>query len=735
MVTSQKSMVDRLISFIVKRRNVIEKFFIVMVIFSVIASTMVGVNYDLTKYLPTWSPTKQGIDIMEQEFGYPGTARAMVKDVSIYEAKLYKDKIEAIDGVDSVSWADTTANIYTSQAFLESEDIDDYYKDGCAVYDVIFDDGDSDPASYAAIDEIRNMLGENCSISGPTVENKTVSENMAHEMPRILTIGVIFIICILMLTTNSWFEPVLFMVTMGVAVIINTGTNVIFGTISFISSNAAALLQIAVAMDYSIFLLHTFTAEKKKGIETEQAMENALRIAMKSIVSSAFTTIIGFVALALMQFTIGFDIGMVLAKGILCSMLSVLLLMPALILRWQGIIEKTQHKPFIPPLDKFAKGVFKSRYVVAILVILIIIPCYVAQGMTHFMFGTSVVGCAEGTPTWLEKKAIDDVFGESNTIVVIVPNKGNVIEKQLADELEDMSYIRNVTALSSTLPQGIPESFLPVSLVEQLHTEKYSRMLVNVRSDTETEAAFQFDDNIKAMVQKYYPEESYYIGKTPVAKDIKGIILKDNKEVNMISILGVALVVFMAFGSLAMTLVVLIPIEVAIYVNMAIPYIYGEKLAFLGFLMVSSMQLGATVDYSILLTNNYFAIRQNEPDKKKAAIETISHSTLSIMTSGLVLTIVGYGLNFMSSVPTVVDLGHLIGRGGLFSMVFVLTLLPLLLNIFDDMITRGRKRTKKIKEAHDALLMKTGEKVKLLAKTIKRSPTNRNKSLKPQEER
>lgn len=735
MGSSQKSMVDRLISFIVKRRNDIEKFFIVMVILSVIASTMVGVNYDLTKYLPSWAPTKQGIDIMEQEFGYPGTARVMVKDVSIYEAKLYKDKIEAIDGIDSVLWADTASNIYTSQAFLEAEDIDDYYKDGCAVYDVMFDEGDSDPASYAAIDEMRKVLGEKCSISGPTVENKTVSENMAIEMPRILTIGILFIICVLTLTTNSWFEPVLFMVTMGVAVIINTGTNIIFGTISFISSNAAALLQIAVAMDYSIFLLHTFTAEKEKGIEIEQAMENALRIAMNSIVSSALTTVIGFVALALMQFTIGFDIGMVLAKGILCSMLAVLLLMPALILRWQGIIERSQHKPFIPPLDKFAKAVFSTRFVVFILVLIVIIPCYVAQGMTHFMYGTSVVGCAEGTTTWLEKKAIEDIFGESNTIVVIVPNKGNVIEKQLADEIEDKPYIRNVTALSSTLPQGIPESFLPGSLVKRLHTEKYSRMLVNVRSDTETETAFVFDDDIKATVQKYYPDENYYIGKTPVAKDIKGIILKDNKEVNMISILGVALVVFMAFGSLTVTLVVLVPIEVAIYVNMALPYIYGEKLAFLGYLMVSSMQLGATVDYSILLTNNYLAIRQNEPDKKKAAIETISHSTLSIMTSGMVLTIVGYGLNFMSSVPTVVDLGHLIGRGGLFSVIFVLTLLPLLLNIFDDMIGRDRKRTQQLKEAHETFMIKAEQKVKLLARTVRRSPAEDKKSLKPQEER
>ena len=731
MVTTQKKTVDRLISFIVRRRSAIEKFFILTVALSAVAALMVRVNYDLTEYLPPWAPTKRGIDVMEAEFGYPGTARLMIKDVTLYEAKLYQNELEAIDGVDSVSWA--AADIHASQAFLEAEALDDYYKDGNAIYDVIFDKGDSDPVSYAALDGIRALLGDRCSISGPTVENKTISENMAREMPRILVVGVLFIILILTLTTHSWFEPVLFMVTMGVAVVLNAGTNILFGTISFISSNAAALLQIAVAMDYSIFLLHTFTAEKEKGLGVEQAMENALRIAMNSIVSSAFTTIIGFLALTLMQFTIGYDIGMVLAKGIVCSMLTVLLLMPALVLRWQGIIEKLQHKPFIPPLDKLAKRVFASRRAVAALVLILIVPCCVAQGMTNYVYGTSAVACAEGTPAWAEKKEIDDTFGMSNTIVALVPNKGNVTEKRLVEELKAQPYIRSVTALSEALPQGVPESFLPGSLTSKLHTEGYARLLINLRSDIEDAAAFAYDDSIKAIVELYYPEGAHFIGKTPVAKDIKEIILQDNREVNLISILGVAIVVFIAFRSLAVTLIVLVPIEVAVYVNMALPYLYNQKLAFLGYLMVSSMQLGATVDYSILLTNHYLAIREEEPDKREAAIKTIAKSTVSIMTSGLVLTIVGYGLKFMSSVPTVVDLGHLIGRGGLFSMLFVLTLLPLLLTLFDGRIHKGRNRAQKIKAAQTVLAQSADERVRLLVSAV--SHTLKHQNLTPQEEK
>lgn len=713
MSDSQKSPVERLISFIVRRRKAIEKFFVLMVVLSVIGALTVKVNYDLTEYLPDWTSTKQGIDIMEREFGYPGTARVMVKDVSIYEAKQYKDLIASIDGVDSVSWADTSVDIHSSTAFLQTADLDDYYKDGCAVYDVIFTGGDSDPVSYAAIEEIRRTLGDKVRLSGPTVENHAVAATFENEMPRILVIGVIMIIIILTLTTNSWFEPVLFMVTMGVAVVINTGSNVIFGTISFLSANAAALLQIAVALDYSIFLLHTFTAEKEKGIETEQAMENSLRIAVNSIISSGLTTIIGFLALVLMQFTIGRDIGLVMAKGIVCSMLTVLLLMPALIIRWKNIIDKLEHKPFVPPLFGFAKRVFSLRYAVATFVVIAIIPCYVAQGMTDFKYGTSVVGCAPGTPSYIEKEEIDELFGESNPLIAVVPNRGNVIEKRLADELDELPYVKSVLALSSVLPQGIPESFLPQSLTGELHSEDYSRLLISIKSDVESATAYAYDDDIKAIVERYYPEDCYYLGKTPATKDIQKIILSDNKKVNLISLLGVAIVVLISFGSPTIMLTVLIPIETAIYLNMALPYVYGEQLAYLGYLMVSSMQLGSTVDYSILLTNNYIDIRAEEADKKRAAIKTISKSALSIITSGSVLTIVGYGLNFMSSVPAVVDLGHLIGRGGALSVVLVLTLLPLLLNIFDKQIfaDRARKAAKKQKR------LQSREQKKLTAKS------------------
>ena len=683
--------VEHLINFIVNKSKLIEKFFLVFILASIIALFFIQINYDLTKYLPAWSSTKKGIDLMEQEFGYPGTARVMLSNVSLYQAQNYKNKIAALPGVDSVSWLDGLSQVYVAEDFLTARDLSDYYHDGNALFDVTFVGGDSDLSTYQALDEIEQLLGDSVAISGPAFDNKSLSETLSNEIPQIMIFGVIFILLILMLTTNSWFEPLLFMLVMGIAIVINMGSNLIFGEISFLSASVAAILQLAVAMDYSIFLLHTFSHEKAKGETAPAAMANSLRLALSSIVASGITTVIGFLALALMQFEIGRDMGFVLAKGILCSMLTVLLLMPALILRWHKLIEKTSHRPFIPPLNKFCAQIFRLRYPIVIIVILLILPAYTAQTMNNFMYGTSAISSGAGSKSYAQRQLIESQFGKSNSLLVMIPNIDVVREKKLVQELENLAYVKNVTALATTLPDGIAEEFLPKNLTEQLHTQNYARFIVNVKTDSESEFAFACLDEIKNITYKYFAaQDVYFLGSTPATYDMKQIISADYQRVNLISILGVAVVVLFTFKSLSLTLAVMIPIEVAIYFNTALPYLYGNKLAFLGFLMVSSMQLGATVDYSILLTNNYLVVRQKETDKKKAAIKAMSKSALSILTSGTVLMVCGYALYFISSVAAISDLGRLVGRGALLSMILVLTLLPFLLNLADGLVMKDR---------------------------------------------
>lgn len=686
------NLMDRVIDRIIRHSKSVEKLFMVFVVLSLICMPFVGVNYDLTEYLPNFAPSQQGLEVMEATFGYPGTARIMIQDVSIYQAKYYKDRIAALDGVDMVMWADSTADVYQSQSFLQTNDLDDYYKDHCAVMDVTFVEGDTSKSAHRAIDQIKDMLGEKGYLAGAAVQNKSLEETMLREISIAMAMGVCMIALILCVTTNSWFEPVMFLMIMGIAIVINMGTNIFLGTISFLTFSMASILQLAIAMDYSIFLLHTFTREKNSGLDTEAALANAIRLSVSSILSSGATTIVGFIVLTLMKFSIGRDLGIVLAKGIVISLLTVLLLMPALILRWSGRVDRTAHKPFIPPLDKLARAIFKIRWPFFLLALLIVVPCYVAQNMNSFRYGNDALGGSPGTQVYEDEQEINKRFGRSNLILVLVPIESNVTEKALADTLEDLPYVKSVTALANTLPEGIPESFLPSSLTEQLHKKGYSRLLAPIRTSAESPLAYRCVEEMTEIVRQYYPEESYVVGVTPSTMDIQEIITKDYNFVNLLSLAGVALVILLTFKSAMIPIVVMVPIEVAIFINMALPYILGDELVFMGYLIVSCLQLGATVDYSILLTNNYLDLRTEIPDKKQAAIAAISKSALSIMTSGTILTIVGYGLFFCSSVSAIANIGRLVGRGALFSMLLVLCLLPMLLTIFDRVINDQLKR-------------------------------------------
>ncbi len=346
-----------------------------MIVFSAIFAPMVGVNYDLTKYLPESTESSQAIDLMTKEFGYPGTGRVMLKDVSIYEAKRIKDRIADVEGVDMVMWCDLATNIYGSSEFIDYDDIEDYYKDNCAYMDVTFSDRDSASSTHKAVHKIEEIVGDKGLIAGSAVSDTNLGPTINREMARIMVLAVVFIFAILAFTTTSWFEPILFLMVMGIAIILNMGTNIIFGEISFMSNAVGAVLQLACSIDYSIFLLDSFTQERANGEGSEQAMANALRRAFSSVSASGMTTIVGFLALALMEFGIGPDMGFVLAKGIALSLLTVLLLMPSLILRFQGVINKFQHRPFLPSFRKFGEFTYRLRIPVVLVVLILIVPC------------------------------------------------------------------------------------------------------------------------------------------------------------------------------------------------------------------------------------------------------------------------------------------------------------------------------------------------------------------------
>ena len=713
------SMVD----VIVQKGRWIEKIFAIAVILSVISACFVHVNYDLSEYLPDWAPAKEGLNRMEEEFGYPGTARVMVGPVTLYEAKAYKDRIAEIDGVDMVMWADTTTDVYNANIFINYDDIQDYYKDGYAVMDIIFEEGDSSSLTKSAINEMQTLTGDKGYFMGSAVQNKSLNETLMREISIAMALGVVMIAVILCLTTTSWFEPVMFLMVMGIAIIINMGTNLILGTISFLTFSVASILQLAVAMDYSVFLLDMFTKERAKGNDPVTAITNAIHKSLPSILASGATTIIGFVVLMLMRFSIGKDLGFVLAKGIVVSLITVLFLMPSLLLRWGDRIKRTEHKSFMPSFHGLGQVVYRVRYVVLGVVLLFVVPAFTAQNMNSFTFGNSALGSSPGTKVYEDEQQINGRFGKSNLILAVVPNTSMVKEKDLTDALDDLYYVKSVTSLAGTIPEGIPEKIIPKSATSLLHTDNYSRIMIYVKTSDESDFAFRCTNEITSIVRSYYPEDSYITGVIPSTQDIKSIITADYNFVNLLSILGVGLVVLISFKSLIIPIVVLIPIEVAVFFNMAVPYFTGESMLYMGYIIVSCLQLGATVDYSILMTNNYMDARRTYPEKARAIKHTVSRSALSILTSGTILTIAGYGLYFVSSVAAIGGLGHLIGRGALISVLMVLFLLPVLLTMADPLLMKEEAKKIKIEETRQAMKQKKRDlKEQMKQKTVQMMP-------------
>lgn len=672
---------------IVKHRNIITTVFAAAFVICLVCTLFVKSNYDLTAYLPKSVPSKKAIDLMEEEFGYPGTARVMIENVSVYEAELYKEMIEDVENVDMVSWL--SSDIYMSGEFIDIAGQTDYYKDNCAVMDVTFVEGDTAKSTSEAIDEIKAILGDKGHYGGPAVENKSLQETLNVQIAIITVIAFVLIFLILCLTTDSWAEPVLFLIVMVVAIILNMGTNIVMGTISFISFSVAAILQLAISIDYSVFLLHTFMREKESEPDLERAMANAIRDSAVSILSSGMTTFVGFMALLFMRFLLGRDIGIVLGKSIICSIATVIFLMPALILRFDSWIERTQHKVIMPNFKKAAKAIFKLRYAAIVFIIVVAIPTFLMQNSNVNTFGNGALGSSEGTIVYEDEQLMESMFGRSNLYLVMVPNGSPVTERELAEELKGLSYVRSITALSDILPKGVPEKIMPESVTGLLRGEHYTRMLLYTKTKSESDLAFETSDEIQGIVHSYYPEDSYVVGNTPSTQDLKEICTSDYMMVNILSLIGVAVVVGVAFQSVLLAVVALIPINIAIFINMSIPYLQGRVFMFAAYVVVCCIQLGATVDYAILLINNYLTSRETM-QPKQAAIRALQLSLLSILTSGSILTVAGYAIYFISSVEAISDIGHLVGRGAMLSVGMVLVSIPALMTMLDKWIMKEK---------------------------------------------
>ncbi len=684
-------MLEWLCDGIVKNRKKIGILFVVLIILSIIGMTKVKINYDLSKYIPDDMPSKQALQLAKDEFGMQSMARVMINDVSLIEAKEYKEKIENVDGVYTVLWLKDDIDVYQPESFIDSEELSKYYKERSALFDVMFEEDDYSDLTFNAVGEIEKIIPSTANMSGSAIDNRASRESLQSEMITIMLFLIPLTLIVLLLTTDSYFSSLIFIVVIGISILLNMGSNIIFGSVSFVTFSISAALQFAVSMDYSVFMLHQFEVEKKKYDSEEEAMKKAVKHASLSVFSSSLTTIAGFVALAFMNFGIGKDIGLVFAKGIIFSLLCVVLLMPYLILTFNKKIEKTKHRSLLPSFDRFSRATLKIGPFLIVLSLLIIIPSYVAQKNNDFLYGTNSFGAGPGTKGYIDDQEITSKFGRSNPIMLIVPNRDYYTEKELVKEYENLDVCERVLTLANQVPEGVPYDFIDRETYSKFQNDKYTRIIVFVKTSSESELAFNTLDKVKDITSKYYGGDFYYTGTIPVTIDMEKSIQSDYNRVNLISILAIVVILMFTFKSLIIPIILIMAIEAGIFINMGIPFFAEDSLIFIGYLIVSSIELGATIDYAILMTNNYLRFRKHY-NKKMAAMNAIKESLSSIITSGSILIMAGYIIKFNSSMKAVADIGELIGRGALISVLMVVIILPQFLALFDKLITRKMKK-------------------------------------------
>ncbi len=667
---------------ILKHKKFVVFTFILLAVISIFAQFTVSVNYNLTEYLPEDSPSTIAMEVMEEEFEDSiQNARVMIHDVSIQEALVFKEKLNEIDGVTNVDWLDDAIDIKMPIEMAEESTVETYYQDDTALISFTIEE----EREVEVTDKIYALIGEENAMDGEAVDTAVSQKMTGSETMFAAAILIPIIILILVLSTTSWMEPVFFLTAIGISVLINLGSNIFLGEVSFITQSVAPLLQLAVSLDYAIFLLHSFQDYRKKTENPEEAMRLAMKRSFPAITASASTTFFGFIALSFMNFEIGADLGINLVKGIALSYITVIVFLPAFTVMFYKWIDKTRHKALLPSKWHIGKFVIKLRIPMLILVLLIIVPAFMAQSQTNFIFGMGEL--PENTRTGNDALQIEETFGEYTPVIILAPRGDLSREEQLTQELRSLENVTSTISYTDTVSTAIPPEYLEDAVTDQFFSENYSRIIINTNAGSDGEEAFQLVETIQNKTEHYYGDEAYVLGESATLYDTKVTVERDNILVNVMTVVSIAIVLLISFRSISMPVVLLLTIQASVWVNLSIPYFTGTALVFIGYLIISTVQLAATVDYGILLTEDYVQNR-----KKMSALEAIKKSinekVFSIAVSASILTIVGFVLSFTSTNPIVSDIGLLLGRGALMAFILVICFLPALLLTFDKFIRK-----------------------------------------------
>lgn len=671
---------------LVNHRKTMVMIFTMVFVVCLLLGNLVEVNYDINDYLPESSPSTVSLELMQEEFdgGIPN-ARIMISDVTIPEALEYKEKLEAVDGVTAVTWLDDVVSIFVPLSTLDTDTLETYYKDNNALFTVTIEED----RRIEAVSSIRELIGEDNAMTGSAVSTAISTTETVLEVNKISIFTVLFVLVVLVMTTNSWMEPLIVLIGLGLAIVINNGTNLIFGEISFVTNAAGSILQLAVSLDYSVFLLHRFEECRQENPDVKAAMTEALCKSTSSILSSGLTTVIGFLALVLMQFRLGPDLGLALAKGVAISLITVFVFMPSFILLTYKWLDKTRHKDLLPKFDLFGKSVQKMTIPMVCIFVILIIPAYLASNANDYYYGSSNIFGSE-TQLGSDTAVIESVFGKSDTYVLMVPAGDTATETELSQELNNLPQVTSIISYVDLAGAEIPLEYLDENTLSQLISKNYSRMVLSVDVPYEGEETFALVEQVRNIAQKYYSDTYYLAGEGVSTYDLMETVTDDMVKVNFMAIAAVFIVLLLSLRSISLPIVLVLSIETAIWINLSIPYFMDTPIFYIAYLIISSIQLGATVDYAILMTDRYKENREMM-NKKAAVIQTISDVTVSILTSGSVLTVVGLLLGYITTNQLLGQLGIFIGRGAILSLIIVLFVLPGLLYLFDPLIIRKRK--------------------------------------------
>ena len=660
---------------------------LILLVPSVVGMALTRVNYDMLTYLPDDIDTMIGQDELMAEFGKGAFSFIVVENMSHDDVAKLKEKVEAVEHVDSVIWYNSFADMAIPMEMLPKKLYDAFNTEDATMMAVFFDGSTSEDGTMEAFQEIRRVCGEQCFVSGMTAMVLDLKNVCQHEEPIYVAIAVGLAIAAMMLLLDSFLVPLVFMASIGMAILYNMGTNILLGEISFITMALAAVLQLAVTMDYSIFLWHSYNEQLGRCADNKQAMAEAIRLTLSSVVGSSVTTVAGFIALCFMSFKLGLDMGLVMAKGVVMGVIGCVTILPSMILLLDKPLQKTKHRPLIPDMHKLARGVTRVFPVCLVAFALLVYPSWLAykqaNAEVYYDLGASLPDYMEYV---IAQNKLEDTFDVATTHMLLID--ADVPEDdvyRMVQEMEQVDGVKYVLGLESFTGPAMPKEMLPDRIVQKLQSGKWELMLINSEYSVASDSANRQIDALQGILKEYDPD-GMLIGEGPCMKDMIEITDHDFQVVNTISILAIFAIILLVTRSLSLPVILISVIELAIFINLGCAHYLHQSLPFIAPICISTIQLGATVDYAILMTTRYKSERSSGKAKREAVSIALGTSAPSIIVSGMGLFAATFGVAMYSDIDIISSICMLLARGAIISMVLVIFILPALLMLFDGVI-------------------------------------------------